>query len=146
MFLYSAVSSPLDRSTQCTLHFSSPGRPVHSDTNSASLGRFQPHYKYSIAQILFIHIFPPLSIARGTRLYRLLNELGRHGENKNCQASKEGFGSHSNQFEGAEVSNHLPNNIRCIENLASFKKLLRTWGQLSLCHLYQLCLVTPCFT
>ena len=35
MFLYSAVSSPLDRSKRFTL--SSPGRPVHSDTNSASL-------------------------------------------------------------------------------------------------------------
>ena len=35
-FLYSAVSSPLDRSTRFTL--SSPGRPVHSDTNMAFLG------------------------------------------------------------------------------------------------------------
>ena len=34
--LYSAVSSPLDHSKCFTL--SSPGRPVHSDTNSASLG------------------------------------------------------------------------------------------------------------
>ena len=36
MFLYSAVSSLLDRSKRFTL--SSPGRPVHSDTNSASPG------------------------------------------------------------------------------------------------------------
>ena len=35
MFLYSAVSSPLDRSKRFTLP---PGRPVHSDTNSASPG------------------------------------------------------------------------------------------------------------
>ena len=42
-----------------------------------------------------------------------------------------GFGSHSIQFEGARVWNHLPNKIRCAENLASFKKLLRTWGG---CH------------
>ena len=35
-FLNSAVSSPLDRSKRFTLAF--PGRPVHSDTNSASLG------------------------------------------------------------------------------------------------------------
>ena len=33
-----------------------------------------------------------------------------------------GFGSHSIQFEGARVWNHLPNKIRCAENLASFKK------------------------
>ena len=37
MFLYSAVSSPLDHSKRFTL-FALPGRPVHSDTNSASLG------------------------------------------------------------------------------------------------------------
>ena len=36
MFLYSAVSSHLDSSKRFTL--SSPGRPVHSNTNSASLG------------------------------------------------------------------------------------------------------------
>ena len=36
-FLYSAVSSPLDRSKRFTL-FASPGRPVNSDTNSASPG------------------------------------------------------------------------------------------------------------
>ena len=34
--VYSAVSSPLDRSN--ALHFSSTDRPVHSDTNSASPG------------------------------------------------------------------------------------------------------------
>ena len=38
MFLYSAVSSPLDRSLKCFTLFALPGRPVHSDTNSASLG------------------------------------------------------------------------------------------------------------
>ena len=37
MFLYSATSSPSDRSKRCTL-FALPGRPVHSDTNSASPG------------------------------------------------------------------------------------------------------------
>ena len=42
-----------------------------------------------------------------------------------------GFGSHSIQFEGERVWNHLPNKIRCAENLASLKTLLRTWGG---CH------------
>ena len=37
MFLYSATSSPSDRSKRFTL-FALPGRPVHSDTNSASPG------------------------------------------------------------------------------------------------------------
>ena len=37
MFLYSAVSSLLDRSKRFT-YTSPPGRPIHSDTNSASLG------------------------------------------------------------------------------------------------------------
>ena len=37
MFLYSAVSSPLDHS-KCFTLFAFPGRPVHSNTNSASLG------------------------------------------------------------------------------------------------------------
>ena len=37
LFLYSAISSPLDRSKRFTL-FASAGRPVHSDTNSASPG------------------------------------------------------------------------------------------------------------
>ena len=36
-FLYSAISSPLDRSKRFTL-FALPGRSVHSDTNSASPG------------------------------------------------------------------------------------------------------------
>ena len=51
----------LDRSKRFTL-FALPGRPVHSDTNSASLGRVlamqQLHAK---AKSL---TFPPLSIAR----------------------------------------------------------------------------------
>ena len=37
MFLYSAVSSPLERSKRFTL-FAFPDRPVHSNTNSASPG------------------------------------------------------------------------------------------------------------
>ena len=51
-FLYSAVSSPLDRSKRFTL--SSPGRPVHSDT---VLGFSWKHSSHAaIAQRLFTHI------------------------------------------------------------------------------------------
>ena len=52
MVLYSAVSSPLDRSKRFTL--SSPGRPVHSDT---VLGFSWKHSSHAaIAQQLFTHI------------------------------------------------------------------------------------------
>ena len=52
LFLYSAVSSPLDRSKRFTL--SSPGRPVHSDT---VLGFSCKHSSHAaIAQRLFTHI------------------------------------------------------------------------------------------
>ena len=50
------------------LHFT-PGTPVHSDANSASLGTFHP-----------------LSITRYS--FTKLNELGCHRENKDDQASK----------------------------------------------------------
>ena len=55
---------PVRWTAQSTLHFSSPGRPVHSDTNSASLGsilamqQLRKDYPFT---------FPPLSI--GTHLY-----------------------------------------------------------------------------
>ena len=45
-FLYSAVSSPQDRSKRFTLYF--PDRPVHSDTISASLGSIQPAINFSV--------------------------------------------------------------------------------------------------
>ena len=52
MLLYSAVSSPLDRSKRFTL--SSPGRPVHSDT---VLGFSWKHSSHAaIVQRLFTHI------------------------------------------------------------------------------------------
>ena len=60
MFLSSVVSSPLDRSKRFTL-FALPGRPVHSETNSASPGSIlamqQLRNDYSLA-------CPPLSIAK----------------------------------------------------------------------------------
>ena len=83
MFLYSAVSSPLDRSKRFTL-FALPGRPVHSDTNSA--------YPGSILVMLPLRAttkslkFPPLYIARFSFIQ--LSRLGRREENKNAQTSK----------------------------------------------------------
>ena len=52
MVLYSAVSSPLDRSKRFTL--SSPGRPVHSDTVIGFSWKHSSHA--AIAQRLFTHI------------------------------------------------------------------------------------------
>ena len=52
MVLYSAVSSPLDRSKRFTL--SSPGRPVHSDTVFGFSWKHSSHA--AIAQRLFTHI------------------------------------------------------------------------------------------
>ena len=52
-FLYSAVSSPQDRSNRFTLYF--PDRPVHSDTISTSLGSIQPYATIN-ARRLIVHI------------------------------------------------------------------------------------------
>ena len=49
-FLYSAVSSPQDRSNPFTLYF--PDRPVHSDTISASLGSIQPYATINARRLL----------------------------------------------------------------------------------------------
>ena len=79
MFLYSTVSSPLDRSKRFTL-FALPGRPVHSDTNSASPG--------SILGMQQLHAttksltFPPLYS------FIQLSRLRRREENENAQTSK----------------------------------------------------------
>ena len=49
-FLYSAVSSPQDRSKRFTLYF--PGRPVHSDTISASLGSIHTYATINVRRLL----------------------------------------------------------------------------------------------
>jgi len=52
-FLYSAVSSPQDRSKRFTHYF--PDRPIHSGTISASLGSIQPSAALN-ARRLLVHI------------------------------------------------------------------------------------------
>ena len=66
-FLYSAVSSPQDRSKRFTLYFLD--RPVHSDTISASLGSIQP---LSIARYSFIQL-SELEQCRVTKLAQGFN-------------------------------------------------------------------------
>ena len=62
-FLYSAVSSSQDHSNvkRFTLYF--PGRPVHSDTNLASLGSIQPYATNNIREGCS-YTYPPLSMIR----------------------------------------------------------------------------------
>ena len=79
IFLYSAVSSPFDRSKRFTL-FASPGRPVHSDTNSASPGSILARQQLRTkAKSL---TFPPLSIARYAFIQ--LSQLGRQWRERKC--------------------------------------------------------------
>ena len=82
MVLYSAVSSPLDRSKRFTL--SSPGRPVHSDTNSASLGSILAMQQLRATTKSLT--FPPLSIARYSFIQ--LSRLRRREVKENAQTSK----------------------------------------------------------
>ena len=78
-FLYSAVSSPLDRSKRFTL-FAFPGRPVHSDTNSASPGSIlvRQQLRANTKSITC----PPLSIARYSFIQ--LSQLGPRWRERKC--------------------------------------------------------------
>ena len=81
-YLYTA-QYPVRWTAQSALHLSSPGRHVHSDTNSASPGSIlamqQLRNDYSLT-------CPPLSIARYSFIQ--LSRLRRREENENAQASK----------------------------------------------------------
>ena len=61
---------------------SSPGRPIHSDTNSTYLGRIQPCSNYS-ANTNQSHF--QCSLLPGTHLYSFILH---HGDDENAQASK----------------------------------------------------------
>ena len=81
MFLYGAVSSPLDRSQRFELHpwqTCSFGHQLHYS------GKHSSHAAITREDCSLI--FPPLSVARYS--FTLLSELGRHGENENGQTSK----------------------------------------------------------
>ena len=82
MFFYIA-QYPDHCTTQSALHFSSPGRPVHSDTNSASLGSIlamqQLRNDYSLT-------FPSLSIVRCSFIQ--LRRLRHREGNENAQTLK----------------------------------------------------------
>ena len=60
---------PVRRIAQSALHFP-PGRPVHSDTNSTSLGSIQPGSNYE--RRLFTHI-PNHCLSSSTHLYSLVD-------------------------------------------------------------------------
>ena len=79
MVLYSAVSSPLDRSKRFTL-FALPDRPVHSDTNSASPGSILAMQQLGAKTKSLT--FPPLSIARYSFIQ--LSQQGRQWRERKC--------------------------------------------------------------
>ena len=79
------VQYPVRWTTQNALHFSSPGRSVNSDINSASLGSI-PDSHASITREYYSLTFPLLSIVRCSFIQ--LSELGHRGENENAQTSK----------------------------------------------------------
>ena len=73
------TTSPLDRSKRFTL-FASPGRPVHSNTNSASPGSILARQQLRAkAKSL---TFPPLSIARYSFIQ--LSQQGRQWRERKC--------------------------------------------------------------
>ena len=74
-----SVSSPSDRSKRCTL-CALPGRPVHSDTNSASPGSIQAMQQLRATTKSLT--FPPLSIARYSFIQ--LSQLGRQWREGKC--------------------------------------------------------------
>ena len=77
--LYSAVSSPLDRSKRFTL-VALPNRPVHSDTNSASPGGILARQQLRAKSKSLT--FPPLSIVRYSFIQ--LSQLGRQRSERKC--------------------------------------------------------------
>ena len=84
MVLYSAVSSPLDRSKRFT--FSSPGRPVHSDTVLGFSWKHSSHAAIILLRNDYSITFPPLSIARYSFIQ--LSRLRRREVKENAQTSK----------------------------------------------------------
>ena len=79
IYIYSAVSSPLDRSKRFTC-FAFPGRPAHSDTNSASPGSILAMQQLrATTKSLTV---PPLSIARYSFIQ--LSQLGRQWRERKC--------------------------------------------------------------
>ena len=78
VFLYSAVSIPLDRSKRFTL-FASPGRPVHSDTNSASPGSILARQKLRAKAYISTTVY---TIAKYSFIQ--LSEQGRQWRERKC--------------------------------------------------------------
>ena len=79
VFLYRAVFSPLDRSKRFTL-FALPGRPVHSDSNSASPGSILARQQLSATTKSLT--FPTLSIARCSSIH--LSHQGCQWRERKC--------------------------------------------------------------
>ena len=79
--MFYIAQNPVRWTAQSVLHFSSPGRPVHSETNSASPGSILAVQQLRKDDSL---TFPPLSIARYACIH--LPWLRRRGDNENAHA------------------------------------------------------------
>ena len=82
-YIYSEVSSPLNRSKSFTL-FALPDRTVHSDTNSASPGSMLARQQLRAKTKSLT--FPTLSIARHSFIQ--LSQQGRQWRERKCPISE----------------------------------------------------------
>ena len=76
-----SIQSVRPLKTLCT---SPPGRPVHSDNNSTSLGSIPAMQHYNARRL---STFPPLYMASNSFIQ--LSELGHHGDNEYAKTSKQ---------------------------------------------------------
>ena len=126
---------PVRWTDQSALHFSSPGRPVRSDTNSASLGSIlamqQLRNDYSLA-------YPPLSIARYSFIQ--LSRLRRREEKENAQTSKQyqrGFEPGLSRLRVRHSTTELPRFTNYLKLCFVHASIFRNNGHRCVCMLCQ---------
>ena len=118
---------PVRWTAQSALHFSSPGRPVHSDTNSASPGSILARQQLRAKTKSLT--FPPLSIARYSFIH--LSQLGRQWRERKCPI-----------FETVAKSDSNPGSLDCESGILplSYRAPKRiNWTQTKFNRLYSCC-------
>ena len=115
--VYSAVSSPLDRSKRFTL-FASPGRPVHSDTNSAPPGSILVGQQLRAKTKSLT--CPPLYIASYS--FILLSQLGPQWKERKCPI-----------FETVAKGDSNPGSLDCVSGILplSYRAPRKPWQKLN---------------
>ena len=125
---------PVRWTAQSALHFSSPDRPVHSDTNSASLGSSLAMQQLR-AKTKSLPC-PPLSITRYSFIQ--LSLLRRREENENAQTSKRlqrGFEPGLSRLRVRHSTTELPRSTQ-------LRRWLQEECQNKVCTNFHLCLGT----